>query len=376
MKVTQIQLENFRNHAATIIHLAEGVNLLTGRNGAGKTNILEALSYLGLTKSFFGARDNVVLQIGASHFEVGGTILSDAGIEHQVRVVFERDSEHKVVTVNRAQQESMAAVIGRFPVVVLAPEHALVTTGPPAERRKFLDLLLSQVSRVYLDDLMQYRKALKQRNRLLLDAREGKHVRSELIDPWTAALINHGSRVIQRRSEFITEFQSYLARAYALLGPAAESPTLNYSTLDGFNAVPAGNSVTMAFANALESSTTEEIRRGMTLVGPHRDELEISLGSLTLQRYASQGQHKTFLTALKIAEFNYLRERMHETPLLLLDDLFSELDEERAGRVLELLDGLGQVVVTATEDRVFGKRMQWGGRQKKFVVSEGTCRES
>lgn len=374
MIVERLQLRNFRNHTDTTLVLGAQLNALVGNNGQGKTNLLEALSYLSLTKSFFGATDRTVLSRGASGFELTGTVRDAGGRMQTVQIVFDRETNQKVVSVNGARAESMASVIGRFPVVVLAPDHARITAGSPAERRKFIDLVLSQFSRAYLEELLEYRRVLRQRNRILAEARLERSSPSRALEPWTESLAHHGSRIIVRRAEFVSSFVPYVQEAHARLAGGAELPALSYASGVGEVGERTAAAVNHQMLEELRRRAAEERQRGISLVGPHRDELRLLLDGIEVQPYASQGQHKTLLVALKIAECLYLRERSEEPPALLLDDLFGELDSERSQRILGMVSGLGQTVITATDAALFQNTITWNETNRRFVVEEGTCR--
>lgn len=372
MVLTKIHLSNFRNHADTSIHFGNGVNALLGYNGQGKTNILEAISYLGLTKSFYASGDATVLQIGKEGFDIDGSIRSDSGVTHQIEVRYERPSGKKRLLIDRAQPETMAAVIGRFPVVILSPENSRVTSGGPGDRRRFLDILLSQVSAAYLADLLEYRRVLRQRNKILGDAKVSGADCEEMLAPWTEALITRGSRIIERRARFASEFQPYMLEGYHTLVPEGEEPEFRYRTV--VEAVVPGADVEQQMVAKLRERHGEERRKGVTLVGPHRDDLSFLLNGISVHEFASQGQHKSFLVALKVAEFHYLRDRRGEAPMLLLDDVFSELDERRGGNILRLVTSLGQAIITATDERVFHASIPWNDHHRRFFVESGTCR--
>jgi DNA replication and repair protein RecF len=343
MILSRIKLCNFRNHTATSIEFGNGINAFLGENGQGKTNILEAVSYLSLTKSFYASGDAEVIGIGGEAFDLEGTLVSDAGVHHQVRVACTRMPQEKKFLVNGTPPERLADVIGRFPVVVLSPENGSITFGGPAERRKFMDLTLAQVSGAYLEDILEYRKALRQRNRILADNRTRGSLPPGVIEPWTESLVVYGSRIAHRRALFAAEFRSHILNAYRSIMPEAEDPDIDY--LCGFE----------------------------TLAGPHRDDLRLTINAMDVQRFASQGQHKTLLVALKIAEYSYMRERHNETPMFLLDDVFSELDKARVHRILAFAGGLGQVMITTTEGTVFGRSVAWGNHNRRFAVERGTC---
>jgi DNA replication and repair protein RecF len=375
MRIAKLCIRAFRNHANTEIEFGEGVNAFLGNNGQGKTNVLEAISYLGLTKSFYAASDATVLQIGKDAFTIEGEIVTDVALTHMVRVAYHRSGE-KQFTINGAKPETLASVIGRFPLVVLSPENNAITFGGPAERRRFLDLVLSQISRSYLEDLIEYRRVLKQRNKLLLDAKLERRYAPELIEPWTYSLVHLGSRIILRRKEFIAEFRQFVNRAYHDLVKSDfpgddEVPGISYSTLAGAVEAESAYAVESLMRSEIERRGADERNRGASLVGPHRDDLLLTINGINLQQYASQGQHKTMLIALKIAEFFYLKERREEVPVFLLDDLFSELDERRSRLLLGTVSSLGQTCITTTEESVFHNAVEWNGKNRKFRVEAG-----
>ena len=372
MIVQRLLLQRFRNHANTEVALGSQVNGLVGNNGQGKTNILEALSYLSLTKSFFGTTDRTVLQHGAPNFELIGQVQGAGGKAHTVQIVYDRETNQKTVSVNGVRAESMASVIGLFPVVVLAPEHGKITAGSPVERRKFIDMVLSQLSRSYLEDMLEYRRVLKQRNRILAEARVEGRDPSRALEPWTESLALHGSRIVVRRAEFVRAMVPYVRETHRALTGGAEEPALSYVSSAGGGATAEDAYVRML--EELHRRAGEERRRGVSLVGPHRDDLRLLLDGVEVQPYASQGQHKTLLVALKIAECLYLRERSEEPPSLLLDDLFGELDPRRSRRILAMVSELGQTVIAATDAALFQDAIVWNERNRRFVVENGMCR--
>jgi DNA replication and repair protein RecF len=374
MILSGVRLSNFRNHEATAIGFGPGINALLGENGQGKTNVLEAVSYLSLTKSFYAAGDVDALQIGKDAFEVEGGLVSAAGVSHTVHVAYTRVPPAKSFLIDGTAPGRLSSVIGRFPVVILSPENNAITFGGPVERRKFMDLTLSQVSRVYLEDLLEYRRILRQRNRILTDARLRGITVGGILEPWTENLARYGGRIAHRRLLFVDEFRSSLRSAYRDLVPAAEEPDIRYQCGFPARGVAGAEGLSDTLRTALEEKRAEELARGVTLAGPHRDELALTINGISVQQFASQGQHKTLLVALKVAEFMYVRERREEVPLFLLDDVFSELDAGRAARILALAAGIGQTMITTTNDGVFGSSIVWGDRHRRYIVENGTCR--
>ena len=347
------------------------MNIFVGRNGAGKTNILEAISYLCLTKSFYATSDGTSLRIGADAFTVDGRLHSDGDVTYAVGGSYEASSKTKRFTVNKAPVERLSSMIGMFPLVVLSPENNAITFGTAGDRRRFMDLVLSQASRGYLEDLLEYRKILRQRNRLLLDGRMRRQERPEGLEAWSGPLVTRGARIIQKRAAFAAEFHPYVVRAFEVLTGSEEKPDVVYESAAMAGGHGDAAALEARLRELLAESAVEERRLGTTLVGPHRDELSLLINGLDLRRFASQGQHKTFLIGLKVAEFQYLREGCKETPVLLLDDVLSELDEERSRKLLELTPELGQTFVTTTETSAAMTAFA-GNDHRRFSVNEGS----
>lgn len=370
MRFREVRLQNFRNHAATNIECASERNVFLGNNGEGKTNILEAISYLCLTKSFYALSDTTAVQLGQTGFTVSASAVSDIDVSYEIDISYDKESREKKIAINKGLVVDRSSVIGTFPVVVLSPENSNVTSGTPADRRRFMDIVISQSSRPYLEDLMEYRRILRQRNRILFEAKSTQRLSADVLEPWNENLIKCGSRITQRRARFIEEFSPYLLDAFVKIAER-EEPSIHYDS-----SIMVDSSVTLEkaqelYRSELVSQLSEERKLGTTLVGPHKDEVVFEIGGLGLRAYASQGQHKTFLVALKIAEFFYLRERCKETPVLLLDDVFSELDELRSARLLSLTENLGQTFITATDERRFSNRKKQGNDICRFHVREG-----
>lgn len=372
MHVVKIHLRNFRNHNDTALEFGNGTNIIFGDNGQGKTNILEAISYLCLTKSFYANSDSIVLGFDKEAFGVEGNMVSDAKIETQVRVTYQRKEKEKAYTLNKRRIDPFSSVIGRFPIVVLSPEHSPITFGPPVERRKFVDLVMSQANAAYFETLLEYRRILKQRNKILLDARLTRSDPLPLLEPWDRQIAAVGARLMYRRRQFIEQFQSYMVSSYHHITDDMEEPQITYVPVAKMRDALAESDIEKLLEEEIHKNRREEIQMGTTLVGPHRDECALSINGADLRKFASKGQHKTFLIALKIGEFFYLKEQRGETPVFLLDDVFSELDERRTTRVLNFVGELSQTFVTSTHQTIFDGTMPFGEHNKKFFVSNGT----
>jgi len=348
MRIRRVALSNIRNHASSALEVAEGVNVITGWNGAGKTSILEAIALCTLTRSFTGAPDAAIVRRDADgfHAEIEGT--SDYGVPRGVEVRFEC-RVGKTITLDGVRAANSAQVIGAAPTVVLSPDLKAITTGPPAERRRFVDLVISQAKRRYLEDLIDYRRILKQRNTVLSNARRsGRAVDAALVEPWNEGLIERSARLVSERIEFLREFEPMVRQTSVEVADGREELALRY--------LPDGVDRTLETVDALRDALwlrsrqvwNEEQRRGTTLFGAHRDDILLEMNGGDVRTSASQGQHKTLLIAMKIAEFHYLASQCAETPLILLDDIFGDLDARRAERVYNLSRSLAQTFITAT----------------------------
>ncbi len=374
MQLDHLRLRNVRNHEATEIELASERNLFIGRNGQGKTALLEAIHYLCLTRSFRTSTDGLVLRFDEPFFEIDGTFQMDYGKQSSARLVYQAVGG-KSYLLNRQPAESFASVVGRFPVVTMTPDDRDLTMGGPQERRRFVDLVLSQASKAYLDDLMEYRRVLRQRNKMLLDNRGARGDWWRALEPWDEALVQYGSRIVHRRGIFTKAFVPYLTAAHIDLLATTEPVEMVHETLSqGFDSAVGLPGVEAAFRVELKEVGKSELRRGITLVGPHLDEFIFKLNGYDLRKYASQGQHKTFLAAIKVGMSRYLHETTGERPILLLDDVFSELDPGRVETFLALFSRLGQSFITTTHipQSLLGSADAPSAGTRLFTVDHGT----
>ena len=371
MHLSTLRLRNFRNHADSYFELGEGTNVLLGDNGEGKTNVMEAISYLSLTKSFHATTDSAGVLNGQDIFEIDGVLVSDHGDDHRIRVAYQQSTGEKVYSIDRSHIQPLLSVIGRFPIVISSPEHSAITSGAPVDRRKFVDFVISQSNAVYFETLLEYRRVIRHRNKVLLDGKLSRRDPGSLLDPWDEQLIKHGSFIMMRRMRFVEEFQQFMESSYHHLVGGEEEPTIEYKPVSPITGVRDEDEVRSIVQSELVSKSLEEKRTGSTLVGPHRDEFALKINGLDLRTYASQGQHKTFLVALKIGEFFYLKERCQETPVMLLDDVFSELDEHRGRRLLDFVGDLSQAFITTTNPHYFDDAMTFADRNRVFRIRQG-----
>jgi len=352
MKVKSLKIENFKNHENTEIGFSSNMNIFFGRNGAGKTSILEAISMSALTKSFSIYNDSHLIQFEKDKFFINIELERDR--ETYFSISTEKTKRGKK-SIGSSFQDNMRPkeVIGLIPIIILSPDAKEITFGSPDNRRKFIDSTISQISNLYLEDLYRYNKVLKQRNVLLKKTTSISDFESRQLKLWTEKLVDIGIRIIKKRSTFIEEIKPIYEKYYSIISDNKESVSLEYSP-NGYKV----NSIAALNINDLKEILTEysskkidsEFRRQMTLFGPHKDELNLFINGHLVRDTASQGQHKSALISLKLAEFDYIRQLHNEIPIVLLDDIFSELDEKRIKLVLEVINkNLAQAFVTVTE---------------------------
>jgi DNA replication and repair protein RecF len=345
MILTSISLRNVRKHAETKIKFANGLNYIVGGNGLGKTTILESIYYLCTTKSCCSKSDASVVKFDEERFEISGEF--EGLVKHNAAVAYSVSSVKKQYYLNEKHVTKPSEVIGKFPVVMLSPSDHSITQGAPAERRKFVDSVISQTSRTYLELLLEYQKTLRHRSALLARIREGGVINGEYeLDAWNRKLISSGEQIIKYRKDFLSIFKTFVSESYYRIMEEKEPPNITYIYLGGRSE----DDLVSRFSELLDEHKEDEIRRATNLVGPHRDEFIFEISDMNLREFGSQGQHKTFQTVLRFSEFFYIKEVSDNTPIFLLDDVFGELDAQRAFKVSEYLGEIGgQAFITLTD---------------------------
>lgn len=344
MILISIHLKNFRIHTKTDLDFSSRLNYIVGGNGEGKTSILESIYYLCTTKSFIAKADSEVVKFGEDAFEIDGMFSDITG--DRVKVIYTLSGNKKNYIQNNKNMSRSSEIIGNFPVVVLTPADHAITQGSPSERRKFVDSVISQASKTYLNLLLDYNKTLRQRSSLLTKMKENRQTNlSGEIEAWTEKLIETGTEVIKHRQRFINEFNDYIKVSYRVILENNEVPGITYSFLENYEA----NKIKDRFVRLIEERREDELRRATNLVGPHRDDYVLEINGINLRTYGSQGQHKTYQVVLRFAEFFYLKEITGKTPVFLLDDVFGELDTNRSIKISEYLREVGQAFITLTD---------------------------
>lgn len=364
MFLENLQLENFKNYSACSLTFNRKLNFIFGENGNGKTNILEAVSLLCYTKSFLLNSDADCTAHSANGFCIAGEFCNDSGLKNRVKMTYSSPDSSKALLYGNEKVTRMNEFIGQFPLIVLSPQDLKLTSGTPNDRRRNFDLLISQVSKVYLDDLRSFSRVIRQKNSLLRDNLfSGRYTRSELtglIEPWNEELTDFGLKVLLRRLDFIEEFRVYLNSCFSQIVGERYVPVISYNSdlLPGNDELSRDvNTLREQFRAKLKDKLDMEIRRGISLIGPHRDNYVFAMEKdgkvFDIKTFASQGEHKTFVVSLKLSEFGYMKENLRYTnkgePILLLDDVFSELDKNRINKISSMITSYNQVFLTTTD---------------------------
>jgi len=335
-----LRLFHFRNFGEVEIGFENRSAVVWGPNGRGKTNLLESIFVLGTTRSHRTRRDGELVRFGAAGFALSALFRADDGRASRVSLTYEEKTGKKA-SVDGKEAERLSSLVGRTPVVLVSPEDAEITRGEPERRRYFLDLTLCTTSELYLRTLQKYNRAHKQRGRVLREEK-GADI-GRLLDPWDRQLAEAGVPLASLRRAAIDELSPVAEDVYGELG-GGETLSIRYAPGSGEEAASEKE-----FAAALRKRRAHDIRTGRTSVGPHRDDVELLLDGRPLRNYGSRGQHRTAVLALKIAAGRTMKKKLGEEPIVLLDDVFTELDEKRSLSLAGHLRKEGQLVVTGTD---------------------------
>lgn len=355
MIIKSLELKYFRNYEQLSISFDRGTNLLYGDNAQGKTNILESIYVSGTTRSHRGSRDSEMICFGQEEAHIRAEVEKD-GAKRRIDLHLKKNSS-KGIAVDRVPIRRAGDLFGLLNLVFFSPEDLNIIKEGPSRRRRFLDMELSQLDSVYLYELTKYHKALQQRNRLLKDLlyRPGL---ADTLPVWDEQLVSCGEKIISRRETFLTELNDLVGGIHRKISGGREELALRYE--------PSARPGTLA--EELARYGEKDKKTGMTEAGPHRDDISFLINGTDIRRFGSQGQQRTSALSLKLAEIELVRKRIRDTPVLLLDDVLSELDSRRQNYLLNSITDVQTILTCTGLDEFVKNRFQLN---KVFLVKEG-----
>lgn len=337
MKVKSLKLKNFRNYDLLNLDFDDSTNIFYGNNAQGKTNILEAVYLSGTTKSHRGTKDRDLIKFGEeeSHLEL---IVDKKGMEHRIDMHLKKNSP-KGIAINKVPIRRASELFGIINIVFFSPEDLNIIKNGPSERRRFMDLELSQLDKIYLNHLSNYNRIVNQRNHLLKEIKDIKKDKNlmETLDIWEIQLVQYGNEIIKRRKKFIEEINKIISSIHNKLTGGKEEIKLIYEPSNGI----------LSLEQALNKNKEKDFKIKSTSVGPHRDDISFITGTLDIRRFGSQGQQRTAALSLKLSEIELVKQAISDTPILLLDDVLSELDKYRQNYLLDSIHDI-QTLITCT----------------------------
>ncbi len=338
MHLRELHIVNYRNIVQANLELSPGINCFVGENGAGKTNVLDAMHYLSFCKSYFGATDSQNINHEQPFFVVQGHYVRNEADE--VIYCGVKRGQKKQFRRNKKDYQRLSEHIGLLPLVIIEPMDELLISDGAEERRRYTDSVISQCDKVYLERLVTYNKLLQQRNALIKQMQDNPSMDLSLLDVFDLQMAECGTFISQRRAEFVKWLTPVMTEFYDRLSSSHESVGMQYVTcLQRYD-----------LYEGLRDSRPRDFALGYTSRGIHRDDIEFSLAGYPMRRFGSQGQRKSFVIALKMAQYQYLDQHNGIRPILLLDDIFDKLDAQRGENLINLLatDRFGQIFLTDT----------------------------
>lgn len=355
MIIKSIELTNFRNYDSLSLEFDKGTNILYGDNAQGKTNVLEAIYLSSITKSHKGSKDQDIIKFGENEAHLR-TYLEKDGDTYKVDMHLRR-SGSKVIAVNGQKLKKAAGLLGLLNVVFFSPEDLSIIKNGPSERRRFIDMELCQLDSFYLYNLNNYNKIVNQRNKLLKDIYTNYSLKDTL-DIWDSQLISYGSKIIERRVAFINQLNEIIYDIHKKLSGDKEEILIKYEP----------NVLIEDFEKKLKQNQEKDIKLKMTTVGPHRDDICIDVNGIDIRKFGSQGQQRTAALSLKLSEIELVKKITKDTPVLLLDDVLSELDSNRHKYLLDSIGNIQTIITCTGLDDFVNDRFEIN---KVFKVSNG-----
>lgn len=341
MKITSLQLYNYRNYTNQTFHLADGLNVFVGKNAQGKTNALEAIYFCAIGKSLRLNKDKNLIRFNQDQSKIQLDIqkqFSKVKLE-----VYLSKHEKKTIKINRIPIKRIAELMGEFNAVFFSPDELKLVKEAPEDRRRFMDIDISQTNKTYFYLLQKYDKILSSRNKLLKDS-QNKSVAKETIDLWDRVLAETASKIILHRVDFLEKLAPFAKKTHSYLSSNSEILEIEYSGISDTTE----EKTKAKIYEKLKANFEKDFKLGYTTIGPHRDDIKIKLNDIDVRTFGSQGQQRTTALSLKLAELEIMQQTTGEAPVLLLDDVLSELDDERKDKLLALTQKF-QTILTCTD---------------------------
>ncbi|GAA0467658.1 DNA replication/repair protein RecF [Alkalibacillus silvisoli] len=345
MYIKELAIKNYRNYDELSLKFDNQINVIIGENAQGKTNLMESIYVLAFTKSHRTSKDKELIKWDSDYGKIKGSVFK-RNRSFPLELIFSQKG--KKAKFNHIEQKRLSDYIGSLNVVMFAPEHLNLVKGSPQERRKFIDMEIGQIKPIYIYHLGQYQKILKQRNALLKDLQRQKQTDRTMLKVLTDQLIEHGSIVLERRLEFLKKLREWALPIHKGISRGLEQLTISYDASIDVSEDINLERIIETYTSHHDSIEDREIERGTTLAGPHRDDLFFFVNDRNVQTYGSQGQQRTTALSLKLAEIELIKHEVGEYPILLLDDVLSELDDQRQSHLLNTIQGKVQTFVTTT----------------------------
>ena len=363
MYLQKLKLINFKNYEDAELMFSDKINCFVGNNGAGKTNILDAIYYLSFCKSYFNSIDSQNIKHDADFFAVHGTYKNQDGLNDTVSVIQKRNSK-KSFKLNKKEYDRLADHIGKIPLVMVSPyDRDLINEGSDV-RRKYIDGVISQFDKTYLNNLLIYNKSLAHRNALLRSFSEHRNFDAASLEIWDKKLVEYGQPIFEKRKQFLMEFNPIFEKNYRFLSGETEHIELIYESQLAIDPL----------IKLLQNSLEKDRMIRYTSKGIHKDDLLFKINGYPIKKFGSQGQQKTFVIAIKLAQFEFTRNIKNFKPVLLFDDIFDKLDHQRVNQIIQLVsdDNFGQVFITDTQpERIEAIFKQVSIEHKIFMVEQG-----
>ena len=367
MKLTNLQLQNFRNYESVQLEFTDGVHVFIGENAQGKTNLMESIYALAMTKSHRTTNDKELIGWNKEFATIKGTVEKTAT---KTNLELQFSKKGKIAKVNYLEQKRLSSYLGNLNVILFAPENLTLVKGSPQNRRKFVDMELGQMSSLYLYDLVEYNRVLKQRNTYLKQLAIKKKQPDEYLEVLSEMLSELASKIVFHRLDFMKQLEALAIPIHDQLSLGREKFSVSYQATIPLEDGLTPEQMKEIYMNQFKKNQTREADQATTLIGPHRDDLIFYLNEIPVQTYGSQGQQRSTVLSLKLAEIELMKLSTGEYPLLLLDDVLSELDDDRQTHLIKAIENKVQTFITTTS--LDGIKQQFINEPIVIPIEKGT----